>query len=69
MLMPLAAPLTLRSRMATTSTDGKGEAYQVGDSTNIRWHEGAVSRDAREAQLGQKARRHSGGVPPSGGGD
>ena len=63
-----------RSRMSgsaagPSATDGKGEAYAVGSSTNIRWHEGAVSRDAREAQLGQKARRHSGGVPPSGGGD
>ena len=39
---------------APTATDGKGAAYAVGDSTNIRWHEGAVSREAREAQLGQK---------------
>ena len=39
---------------APTATDGKGTAYAVGSSTNIRWHEGAVSRDAREAALGQK---------------
>jgi adenylylsulfate kinase len=37
-----------------SATDGKGEVHAVGSSTNIRWHEGAVSRDAREAALGQK---------------
>jgi len=37
-----------------SATDGKGTAYAVGSSTNIRWHEGAVSRDARESALGQK---------------
>jgi len=36
------------------AVDGKGEAYAVGSSSNIRWHEGAVSREAREAALGQK---------------
>ena len=36
------------------AVDGKGEAYAVGASSNIRWHEGAVSREAREAALGQK---------------
>lgn len=41
--------------MATKSTDGKGEAYQIGNSTNIRWHEGAVSREAREGMIDQKA--------------
>ena len=51
-----AAPSPLRACMATSSTDGKGEAYAVGSSTNIRWHEGAVTREAREAQLDQKAR-------------
>jgi len=39
---------------APSATDGKGEAYRVGESSNIRWHEGAVSREAREASLGQK---------------
>jgi adenylylsulfate kinase len=39
---------------APRATDGKGAAYAVGESTNIRWHEGAVSREAREAALGQK---------------
>lgn len=42
------------SAAGPSATDGKGEAYAVGSSTNIRWHEGAVSRDAREAALGQK---------------
>jgi adenylylsulfate kinase len=37
-----------------SATDGKGEAYAVGESSNIRWHEGAVSREAREASLGQR---------------
>jgi Mrp family chromosome partitioning ATPase len=36
------------------AVDGKGEAYAVGSSSNIRWHEGAVSQAAREAALGQK---------------
>ena len=42
--------------MTTVSTDGKGEAYSVGSSTNIRWHEGSVSQADREKRLGQKAR-------------
>lgn len=42
--------------MSTKSTDGKGEAYQIGSSSNIRWHEGAVSQEAREAMMGQKVR-------------
>jgi len=29
-------------------------AYHVGDSTNIKWHEGSVRREAREAMLNQK---------------
>jgi len=29
-------------------------AYQVGQSTNIKWHEGSVSQAEREKQLGQK---------------
>jgi adenylylsulfate kinase len=37
-----------------SATDGKGTAYAVGSSTNIRWHEGAVSREAREGALNQK---------------
>ena len=27
---------------------------QVGESTNIKWHEGSVSREARERSMGQK---------------
>jgi len=34
-------------------TDGT-TAYHVGDSTNIKWHEGSVSREAREKMLNQK---------------
>ena len=55
-----ALGLSLRARtatMTTVSTDGKGEAYSVGSSTNIRWHEGSVSQADREKRLGQKARR------------
>eukprot|EP00894_Picocystis_sp_ML_P003125 jgi/Pico_ML_1/53642/g423.t1 len=29
-------------------------AYTVGDSTNIKWHEGSVSREAREKILDQR---------------
>ncbi len=54
----LSANAALLRGMATaggpSATDGKGEAYSVGASSNIRWHEGAVSQAAREASLGQK---------------
>ena len=30
----------------------KVDAYKVGDSTNIKWHEGAVDRETRERALG-----------------
>ena len=30
------------------------DAYQVGSATNIKWHEGSVSREAREKLMGQK---------------
>jgi adenylylsulfate kinase len=30
------------------------DAYKVGESTNIKWHEGAVDRETREKALGQK---------------
>jgi adenylylsulfate kinase len=38
----------------TTSTDVEVDAYKVGESTNIKWHEGAVDRATREKTLGQK---------------
>jgi len=38
----------------TMSTDVKVDAYKVGESTNIKWHEGAVDRATREKALGQK---------------
>lgn len=53
-----AVPASLRAMSGSPAgpkaVDGKGEAYAVGSSSNIRWHEGAVSREAREAALGQK---------------
>ena len=30
------------------------DAYKVGESTNIKWHEGAVDRETRERALGQR---------------
>lgn len=30
------------------------DAYKVGESTNIKWHEGSVDRETREKTLGQK---------------
>ena len=36
------------------ATDAKVDAYKVGESTNIKWHEGAVDRETRERALGQK---------------
>merc|ERR1740138_918622 len=38
---------------ADTQADGV-DAYQVGDATNIKWHEGHVPRELREKSLGQK---------------
>lgn len=48
---PAAAP-TARP-FAAASTEGT-TAYHVGDSTNIKWHEGSVARADREAMLNQK---------------
>ena len=30
------------------------DAYKVGDSTNIKWHEGSVDQTTREKTMGQK---------------
>ena len=38
---------------AAATTEGT-TAYHVGDSTNIKWHEGSVSREARQKLLNQK---------------
>lgn len=45
-----AAPLlpALATRFVKTT------AYDVGESTNIKWHESHVTRDVREKILGQK---------------
>ena len=32
----------------------KVDAYKVGDSTNIKWHEGSVDVQTREKTMGQK---------------
>ena len=36
------------------TTDVAVDAYKVGESTNIKWHEGAVDRATRERALGQR---------------
>lgn len=41
-------------RMTSSSSSTPATAYDVGDSTNIKWHEGRVDRQKREAALGQK---------------
>jgi len=48
-LAPAAAALARFSAQAPGV-----DAYQVGDSTNIKWHEGSVERAAREKLIGQK---------------
>ncbi|KAK3232826.1 Adenylyl-sulfate kinase 2, chloroplastic [Cymbomonas tetramitiformis] len=42
------AAAALQTRSSTTT------AYDIGSSTNIKWHEGSVSREAREEMLNQK---------------
>ena len=49
-----AAPVWGLTRATTMATDAKVDAYKVGESTNIKWHEGAVDRETRERALGQK---------------
>ena len=49
-----AAPVWSLTRATTMATDAKVDAYKVGESTNIKWHEGAVDRETRERALGQK---------------
>lgn len=39
---------------ATSIRQSTTTAYTVGDSTNIKWHEGSVSRDEREKLLNQR---------------
>ncbi|GAX82740.1 hypothetical protein CEUSTIGMA_g10166.t1 [Chlamydomonas eustigma] len=43
-----SSAVTKNSQLSTCT------AYDVGESTNIKWHEGGVSRDAKEQLLNQK---------------
>ena len=54
-LAPPAA-LAAQSRVFTMSTPAAVEvdAYKVGDSTNIKWHEGSVDTATREKAMNQK---------------
>ena len=45
----LATPATMTHARARAV-----DAYKVGESTNIKWHEGAVDRETRERALGQR---------------
>jgi adenylylsulfate kinase len=51
---PLSSSLLAASASGTSSQCFAASAYDVGSSTNIRWHEGAVSTQAKEAMLGQR---------------
>jgi hypothetical protein len=42
--------------MAAASTTAAA-TYDVGSATNIKWHEGMVSRSQKEQLLGQKVRQ------------
>ena len=45
----------LSSSLPNTSPTRDGaDVYNVGQATNIKWHEGAVPRVEREARLGQR---------------
>lgn len=41
-------------RIAMSSARGVTTAYDIGNSTNIKWHEGGVSRTSKEELLNQK---------------
>mmetsp|Transcript_29669 Transcript_29669/g.40973 ORF Transcript_29669/g.40973 Transcript_29669/m.40973 type:complete len:274 (-) Transcript_29669:211-1032(-) len=49
----LTTKLQQIGRMFSSSTDGT-TAYHIGSSTNIKWHEGSVSRDDKESMLNQR---------------
>ena len=55
---PAGAPpaIASRTRVFTMSSPAAEEvdAYKVGDSTNIKWHEGSVDASTREKALNQK---------------
>ena len=55
-LLPMEATLGASSRQQAASvTSGPvGAVYNVGASTNIKFHDGMVPRETKEALLGQK---------------
>ena len=52
---PAAAAAAWTTTSFTTSSRANDvDAYKVGDSTNIKWHEGSVDQATREKTMGQK---------------
>ena len=47
---PALRPAGIAPRFAVRAST----TYSVGDATNIKWHEGSVSRETRQELLGQK---------------
>lgn len=52
-LMPTAS-FAAASELLPATTRSVSTAYDVGKSTNIKWHEGAVPTTAKEAIMGQR---------------
>lgn len=55
-LAPMTGASLAHSRVFTASPSAAVEvdAYKVGDSTNIKWHEGSVDTATREKAMNQK---------------
>eukprot|EP00959_Pyramimonas_sp_CCMP1952_P102814 2150248-Pyramimonas_sp.AAC.1 len=51
---PRVAAFTGLQQFRESSSASGTTAYSVGSSTNIKWHEGSVSREHREKSLNQK---------------
>jgi adenylylsulfate kinase len=51
---PAAAHAWATTSFTTSSRANDVDAYKVGDSTNIKWHEGSVDQATREKTMGQK---------------
>ena len=49
-----AAAAWTTTSFTTSSRANDVDAYKVGDSTNIKWHEGSVDQATREKTMGQK---------------
>jgi adenylylsulfate kinase len=49
-----AAAAWATTSFTTSSRANDVDAYKVGDSTNIKWHEGSVDQAIREKTMGQK---------------